>query len=141
MRKVMGNGARGGYSREGRMAEYERFGLRMSSPYDMGLLLEKIERGEVVSKEASKEMLAILKNQQFKTGIGRHLPGEIVASKSGSLDRLRSDVGIVHSTGGRMVIAVTVDGMLRTDYSPDNGGGALSSGFSATRRGGLSARV
>src|SRR5260370_42275091 len=105
MRKVMGNGPSGGYSREGRMPEYQRFGLGMSSPYDMGLLLEKIERGEVVSKDASKEMLAILKNQQFKTCMGRHLPGETVASKSGSLDRLRRDVGIVCSTGGSRAIA------------------------------------
>ena len=71
-----------------------------------------LERGEVVSKEASREMIEILKRQQYKDGIGRGLLDTVPsASKSGALDRLRSDVGIVYTRRGRIAMAITVDDM------------------------------
>lgn len=48
-----------------------------------------------------------------------------VQSKSGSLDHLRSDVGIIHTPGGPIAMAITVDGMPVIDYSPDNAGNEL----------------
>jgi beta-lactamase class A len=48
-----------------------------------------------------------------------------VVSKSGALDALRSDVGIVYATGGPIAMAITVDDMPATDYSPDNVGNTL----------------
>jgi beta-lactamase class A len=45
-----------------------------------------------------------------------------VLSKSGGLDALRSDVGIVHTPHGRVALAITVDDMPKIDYSPDNPG-------------------
>jgi beta-lactamase class A len=86
------------------------FGIGVTSPKDMVTLLEKLEKGEVVSKEASAEMIAILKRQQYTDGLGRNLLDTVpIASKSGSLDRLRSDVGIIYTRRGRIVIAVTTD--------------------------------
>jgi hypothetical protein len=107
----------------------------------MVTLLEKLARGEVVSPEASREMLETLGRQQYKDGIGRRQPYEDVASKSGALDRLRSDVGLVRSTGGRVAIAMTVDGMLRTDYSPENPGNVLIADVTGMLLEGLSAPV
>ncbi len=107
-------------------AEWKRFGLGASTPREMVMLLEKIERGEVVSAAACKEMIEILKRQQYKDAIGRHSPHP-VASKSGALDRLRSDVGIVYSPGGRIAIAITADDMPKPDWSPDNAGLVLIS--------------
>jgi len=99
------------------------FGIGMSSPKDMVKLLEMLERGEVVSKEASKEMIEILKRQQYKDGIGRGLLDTVPsASKSGSLDRLRSDVGIIYTRRGRIAMAITVDDMEAVQYIPDNRG-------------------
>lgn len=143
LRKVMGggDGTPQGHSREGLREEYRRFGLGVSTPHEMVQLVEKIARGEVVSPEASREMIAILDRQQFKDGIGRRLPDAQVASKSGSLDRLRSDVGLVRSLGGRIAIAITVDDMLRTDYSPENAGLVLISELSGMLVDGLSAPV
>ena len=72
------------------------FGLGRTSPRDMVRLLEMMEKGEIVSKEASADMIAILRRQQLKDGIGRGQPDTTpVASKSGALDRFRADVGIV----------------------------------------------
>jgi hypothetical protein len=69
-------------------------------------------------------MLEILERQQFKEGLGRRRADE-TASKSGSLDALRSDVALIRSNGGRIAIAATVDDMPRVDYSPDNVGNIL----------------
>jgi beta-lactamase class A len=140
LRKVLGK-QESGHSREGLQPEFRRFGLGVSTPRDMVTLLEKIERREVVSPEASAGMLAILQREQFKDGIGRRLPGDQVASKSGTLDRLRSDVGLVRSPGGRIAIAVTVDDMPRTDYSPDNAGSILISEIAGELLNGLAAPV
>ena len=108
------------------LEENKRYGLGSTTPAEMVSLLERLEHGEIVSAEASKEMIAILKRQQLKEGIGRRVEATMpVASKSGSLDALRSDVGIVYSPAGRVVIAITVDGMPKTDYSFDNVGNLL----------------
>lgn len=99
------------------------FGIGVSSPKDMVKLLEMLEHGEVVSPEASKEMLDILRRQQYKDGIGRGLLDTVPsASKSGALDRLRSDVGIVYTRRGRIAMAITVDDMETVRYVPDNQG-------------------
>jgi beta-lactamase class A len=92
----------------------------------MVTILGKLERGELVSPEASREMIAVLKRCQDSTGIRRHMDAP-VANKTGTLDALRADVGIVYSKGGRIAMAITVDGMPKTDYSPDNAGSLLIS--------------
>jgi len=141
LRKVRGDSADmktpSGWSRAGLIEENKRFGLGVSTPREMVTLLEKIERGQVVSEAASKQMIEILKRQQYKHGIGRQMEFE-VASKSGGLDALRSDVGIVYSKGGRIAIAVTVDDMPKTDYSPDNVGELLISRLAQMIAAGLS---
>ncbi|MBX3292176.1 MAG: serine hydrolase [Acidobacteria bacterium] len=102
------------------------FGIGRSSPRDMVRLLEMLENGEVVSKEASAEMIAILRRQQYKDGIGRNSLDTVpVASKSGSLDRLRSDVGIVYTRRGRIAMAITVDDMPVVQYIMDDMGNAM----------------
>ena len=123
MRKVMGGPhPPSGWSKAGKLPENQRFGLGSSTAKEMVTLLERIDRGEIVSPAASKEMLAILKRQQDEGGIRRKLRGVDVANKSGALDRLRSDVGIVYSKAGPIALAITVDEMAETDYSPDNPG-------------------
>ena len=123
LRKVLIDGKPpSGVSQAGRMEENQRFGLGVSTPREMVALMEKMEQGQLVSAAASREMIEILKRQQYKDGIGRRLAGLIVASKSGSLDHLRSDVGIVYSPGGRVAMAITVDDLPNVDYSPDNAG-------------------
>lgn len=130
IRKIRGDGNQlkeaAGWSKFGERQENQRYGIGVSTPREMVTLLEKLERGEAVSQAASREILATLKRQQYKDGIGRRVePGTVVASKSGALDALRSDVGIVYSKSGRVVIAITVDGMPKVDYSADNVGNVL----------------
>jgi len=122
LRKVFGGGESKAYADP----LNKPFGLGKSSPRDMVRLLEMLEKGEVVSKEASAEMIAILKQQQLKDGIGRGLPDAVdSASKSGALDALRSDVGIIYSPRGRIAMAITVDEMPLIAYNQENPGLAL----------------
>ena len=131
MRKVRGDGNQlkepSGWSTAGRLPENQKFGIGSSTPKEMVLLLEKIDKGEVVSAEASKEMIAVLKRQQDQDGIRRKFQEVPVADKTGSLDALRSDVGIVYSPKGRIAMAITCDGMAKPDYGPENPGAVLIS--------------
>ncbi|MEP6537921.1 MAG: serine hydrolase [Bryobacteraceae bacterium] len=126
MRKVRGDGnqlkAPTGWSAAGRLPENQKYGLGVSTPRDMVTILEKLERGELVSTEASREILAIMKRCRDDSGIRRRVGDVPVANKTGALDALRSDVGIVYSKGGRIAMAITVDGMPKIDYGPDNPG-------------------
>lgn len=128
LRKIRGDGndlkPPSGLSKASLLPENKPYGLGVSTPHEMVTLLELIERGKIVSAEASKEIVAILKRQQYKDGIGRRR-GDNVASKSGSLDALRSDVGIIYLPTSRLAIAATVDDMPKVDYSPDNAGEIL----------------
>ena len=93
-------------------------------------LLEKLYRSELVDKNASAEMLDILKKQRDHSGIGRDLKNLVIANKSGALDALRSDVGIVFSKQCAIAMAITVDGMPEPNWSPDNPGELLISSLS-----------
>lgn len=116
MRRVFG----GGVSAEGKKEENKVFGLGRSSPREMVLLLEKLERGEVISPAASKEMLELMKREQGTNGIWRddwRLPK---ATKSGALDALRSNIGILYHPRGRIALAVTCNEMPEPNWTVDN---------------------
>lgn len=126
LRKILSDGKDpSGWSAAGRLPENRRFGLGVTTPKEMALLIEKMEKGEVVSTAASKEMIAVLKRQRDQDGIRRDFQDVDVANKTGALDALRSDVGIVYSPKGRIAVAITCDGMAKPDYGPDNPGAQL----------------
>ena len=126
LRKVRGDGAQlkaaEGWSAAGKLPENQKYGIGVSTPRDMVAILEKLNRGEIVSPEASKEILAILRRCQDGTGVRRRLAGLTIANKTGALDALRSEVALVESPGGRIAMAITVDGMPKPDWTPDNPG-------------------
>lgn len=128
-RKVRGDGnqlkAPSGWSKLGQLAENEKYGLGVSTPREMVVLLEKIEKGEVVSKAASKEMIAVMKRQQDDHCIRRKMQEWPIANKTGALGALRADVGIVYSPNGRVAMAITCDGIPEVNYGPNNPGALL----------------
>ncbi|MGH9874372.1 MAG: serine hydrolase, partial [Pyrinomonadaceae bacterium] len=103
MRRVFG----GGESQEGKKEESKRFGLGRTTPHEMVSLLEKLERGEVINAAASKEMLELMKREQGTNGLWREQWRVPKATKSGALDALRSNIGIIYHPRGRIAIAVT----------------------------------
>lgn len=127
LRKILGKAGPAGASAAGKLPENLKYGLGVSTPLDMVTILEKLYKGQLVSPDASKEMLAVMKRCQDATGMRRKLNGVTIANKTGSLDALRSDVGIVYSKGGPIAMAITVDGIPAVDYGPDNPGSILIS--------------
>ncbi len=135
MRKILGDRNQlkpypEGVTDEGAKPENKRWGIGRSSPKEMVTLLEMIYRGKLVSKPASDEMLAILKRQRDHGSIGRDMKDVTVASKSGALDQLRSDVGIVYSAHGAIAMAITIDDITEPNWTPDNPGELLISKLS-----------
>jgi len=126
MRRVGG----GGESKEGKIADNKRFGLGATTPHEMVQILEKLNRGEIVSAAVSKEMLDLMKREQVRYAIGRTTPDVPMASKYGALDHLRSCLAIVYSKRGKIALAITVDDMPEVNWSVDNPGYLLMSRLS-----------
>jgi beta-lactamase class A len=126
MRKVLGDGsdlkAPSGYSKAGLDPANKKYGLGSSTPRDMVTILERLEKGEIVSPEASAEILKVLKRQRDNNGIQRRVGQVVVANKAGALDHLRSDVGIVYEKGNRIAMAITCEDVPKIDWTSDNEG-------------------
>jgi len=125
LRKILGKNGPAGVSAAGKLEKNQKYGLGVSTARDMVALVERMERGELVSAEASREMIAVMKRCQDTTCIRRPFGDLEVANKTGALDALRSDVGIVYSKTGRIAMAITVDGIPQPDWGPDNPGSLL----------------
>jgi len=81
------------------------FGL--SSARDMGRLLEKIKRGEAVSKSASEQMLQMMRGQVYSSRLPKYVTGFLVPHKTGDfLPYIGNDVGIMESQGRNVIICV-----------------------------------
>jgi len=115
-RKVMG----GGDSMAGKDPENKKYGLGFATPHEMVQIMEKLERGEIISPAASKEMLDLMKREQARYAIGRSLWEAPMASKYGALDRLRSAIGILYTKNGRIAMAISCDDMPEIMWSVDN---------------------
>jgi beta-lactamase class A len=135
--KIMRKVGSGGESTAGKDPENKKFGLGFATPREMVLVMEKLERGEIISPAASKEMIDLMKREQGRNAIGRSLPNVPLASKYGALDRLRSAVGILYTKQGRIAMAISCDDMPETIWSVDNPAYLLMSQLSDVLANGL----
>ena len=79
----------------------------VSTPRDLGLLLEDIERRTTLSAASCDAMIDIMKRQKYSDRIPQQLPeGTAVAHKTGSLRGIRNDAGIAYTPNGAYCIAV-----------------------------------
>ena len=118
--KIKRNFGWGGESTAGKDPENKKYGLGMATPREMVLVMERLERGEVISSAASKEMIDLMKREQGRNAIGRSLSDVPMASKYGALDRLRSAIGILYTKNGKIAMAISCDDMPETMWSVDN---------------------
>jgi beta-lactamase class A len=95
-------------------AEFHRqnkapFGL--TSPRDMGKLLEMIETGKAVSKPSSDQMLEMMRGQLYRTRLPKYVSGFIIPHKTGDfLPYVANDVGIFESPRRHVVVCVFTSG-------------------------------
>ena len=81
------------------------FGL--SSPKDIGTLLERIKTGHAVSKQASEQMLAIMRGQVYRTRLPKYVDNFVIPHKTGDfLPYIGNDVGIFESRSRNIVVSV-----------------------------------
>ncbi|HSB28576.1 MAG TPA: serine hydrolase [Pyrinomonadaceae bacterium] len=110
----------GGDSTAGKDPENKKYGLGFATPHEMVLVMEKLERGEIISPSVSKEMIDLMKREQARYAIGRSQWDLPMASKYGALDRLRSAVGIIYSKKGKIAMAISCDDMPEVMWTVDN---------------------
>lgn len=78
-----------------------------TSAYDLMLIFSELGKGNVVSKEASDDMVRILLDQKFNDLIPAKLPADVkVAHKTGWITGLNHDSGIVFLPDGRKYVLV-----------------------------------
>jgi beta-lactamase class A len=81
------------------------FGL--SSPRDIGKLLEMMQQGQAVSKSASQQMLEMMRGQVYSSRLPKYVTGFRVPHKTGDfLPYIANDVGILESPNRNIVISV-----------------------------------
>lgn len=78
-----------------------------TTAYDLMVMFEHIAKGTVVNKNACKEMIRILMDQYYRDIIPAKLPPGIkTATKSGSIEKVCHDSGIVFLPDGRKYVIV-----------------------------------
>ena len=77
----------------------------LSSPHDIGVLLEQMERGVLVDKESSAQMLQIMRGQLYRSRIPRYLTGFAIPHKTGDfMPYIGNDVGVLELAGDKRVV-------------------------------------
>jgi beta-lactamase class A len=105
--------------------EARRFGVGVTCPDDMIQLLELIASGRMINKAVSDSIIDMMRKQFYQEQAQRYLPFTEdttlwVANKTGSLDAVKNDVGIVASSRGTYVYAIFCDGSKDLGEQTDN---------------------
>jgi beta-lactamase class A len=91
----------------GREANRNEFGWGQTTPKEMGTLMEKISRGEIISKGRSAQMLRLLGRNYWDEQAISQIPSDVfIASKNGAVDESRSEVMFVNGRGARYIFCV-----------------------------------
>ena len=92
--------------------DQKKFGLGKTTAREMAQMFESIDRCDLGDAALCKRMLQILKDQQDNNEIPRYIQysdtsekPSAIAHKTGALDDVRNDVGIVYTTAGPIVIS------------------------------------
>ncbi len=86
--------------------------VNRTTPANMARLVGMIEKGGYFAKESSEKMLAYMHNQRYRWGIWQGVPrGVKIANKTGNLDGVLNDVGIVYSPAGNYILSVFTCGL------------------------------
>ncbi|HLJ91765.1 MAG TPA: serine hydrolase [Gemmataceae bacterium] len=101
----------------------KRYGLGSTTAREMIEILAKLQDGKLVSPEACKEMLALLRQCEDNAKFPRFLPESIkVAHKTGSVSNARTDAGILYLPGGPVAVCVLTDNNEDKRWVIDNAG-------------------
>jgi beta-lactamase class A len=101
----------------------KRFGLGSTTAREMIGILENLEMGKLDSPKACKEMLEHLKKCNDQDKFTRFLQAEtVVAHKTGSVNSIRTDAGILYLPTGPLALCVLTEKNEDQTWRPDNAG-------------------
>ena len=108
-------------------AELKPFGIGRTTAREMAGILESIDRCDLGDQKLCARMVDILRHQFWRNCIPHYLEDtdttEVVshiANKTGSLDRVRNDVGLVYTKNGPIVISAFTYENSDTSWTPEN---------------------
>ena len=82
----------------------------MTTAKDIASFYKLLYKGELVDSSSSQQMIEILKRQKLNDRIPKYLPDQTVAAhKTGELDGVKHDAGIVYSPKGDYIIVLMSD--------------------------------
>jgi beta-lactamase class A len=104
----------------------KKYGLGSTTAREMVGLLEKLHHGALVNADACKEMVGHLKKCEDATKLKRLLPEKIeVAHKSGSVNDVKTDAGILYLPTGPVAVCVLTAKNADKSYKSDNAANVL----------------
>lgn len=99
----------------------KQFGLGMTTPNEMNRLFQLLYRRKATSEAGCEKLMRILSHQYWDDWIGSTVPVDVkVASKSGAIDRSRSDCAIVFSPTEPYVLTLYTDWQKDQRYTTEN---------------------
>ncbi len=126
------------YKKIGRPAEpgvppdQKQFGIGKTTAREMAAVMEHIERCDLKDAKLCQAMLYMLRNQQYRNCIPHYLESQdtseelsLIANKTGSLDEVRNDVGIVYSKTGPIIISAFTYDNQDQSWNAENAGEML----------------
>lgn len=85
--------------------EYDQVFDNIGTPREIGILLEKVLKGEVVSKEASKSMLNLMLRSMSGSSLPRYLSDDVlVAARSGMTAGSVNNAGIIYVNSNSHIV-------------------------------------
>lgn len=85
--------------------DWSGIGDNLTTARDISRWLELAATGRLVDMQASREMIGIMLGQQLNDLLPQGVPGPVpIAHKTGSLDMLQHDAGIVYAPSGPYII-------------------------------------
>ncbi len=85
--------------------EYDQVFDNLGTPREIGILLEKVLKGEVVSRESSKEMLAMMMRNIGSSSLPDYLSEDVVvASRSGVTAGTVNNAGIIYVNSNSHIV-------------------------------------
>jgi beta-lactamase class A len=98
-----------------KMYDFEQAALgkeNLCTPSDLTLLLKLMAEGRISSKSTSEEMLGIMARQQYRDRIPLLIPDDVrVANKTGSIQGVTHDVGVVYGPSGPYILSIMAKGV------------------------------
>ena len=119
--------------------ELKRFGIGRTTAREMARLLESIERCDLGDQKLCAKMIDMLEHQFWRNCIPHFLEDEDttevashVANKTGSLDAVRNDVGLVFTKDGPIVVSAFTYDNKDQSWTPENEAEILIAHIAAT---------